>query len=84
MKVIGVEIKQDRLYLHYVSEHDKIVDQRVAVVQWKKNPVLLRLVKAFAEILSQYLLGDNTNLEKLTGIDLEQLFKDLLDDDTTM
>lgn len=83
MKVIGVELKQDRLFIHYVSETDKTVDTRVAIVHWKANPALKRLVQAFGEAASQYVLGNNKNLEKLSSVDLTQLFKDLLSDDTT-
>ncbi len=81
MKVIGVEIKRDVLFIHYVEEKDKIVETRIAAIHWKTNPALAKVVQAFAEIVSNYALTGNKNLEKLSGTDLTKLFKDLLEDD---
>lgn len=81
MKVIGVEIKRDVLFIHYIEEKDKIVETRIAAIRWKTDIALTKVVKAFAEIVSNYALTSNRNIEKLSGADLTKLFKDLLDDD---
>ena len=81
-KVVGIDVNKNLILIHYVEEGDKIVDERIAAVRWKANPALQRLVQAFAEAASQYILGGNKSLEKLEGEDLGQLFKDLLDEDT--
>ncbi|KKM04490.1 hypothetical protein LCGC14_1763700 [marine sediment metagenome] len=78
MKVIGVEIKRDVLFIHYTEEKDKIVETRIAAIHWKTNPVLAKVVQAFAEVVSNYALSGNRNLEKVETEQLEQLFNDLL------
>ncbi len=80
-KIVGIDLSKTLILIHYVEDEDKIVDERIAAVKWKENPALQRLVQAFAEVASQYILGGNNNIEKLEGEDLTQLFKDLLDDD---
>lgn len=80
-KIVGIDLNSNLILIHYVESDDKIIDERVAVVQWKKNPTLQRLVLAFTQASSQYILSGNNNIEKLESIDLEQLFRNLLDDD---
>lgn len=80
-KVVGIDLNKTLILIHYVEDGDKIVDERIAAVKWKANPALQRLVQAFAEAASQYILGGNKNIENLEGEDLTQLFRDLLDDD---
>ncbi len=80
-KIVGIDLNKNLLLIHYIEAGDKIIDEKIAVIRWKKNPALQRLVQAFAEAASQYVLGGNNNIEKLEGEDLGQLFKDLLEED---
>jgi len=81
MKVTGVELKGAILLIHYVNGKDEIVDERIVAIRWKKNPVLIKVVQAFAEVVSTYVLTNNKNLDKLETKQLEQLFEDLLNED---
>lgn len=81
-KILAVDLNKDLILIHYIEDGDKIVDERIAAIRWKANPALQRLVQAFAEAASQYVLGGNKSLEKLEPIDLNRLFKDLLDEDS--
>ena len=80
-KIVGISLFKQLILIHYVEEDDKLIDERIVAVKWKANPALQRLVKAFAEIASNYILGGNNSLDKLEGEDLTQLYKDLLDDE---
>lgn len=80
-KVVGISLNKSLILLHYVEDGDEIIDEKIAAIKWKSNPTLRRLIQAFAEAASQYILGGNKSLEKLESEDLTQLFKDLLDDD---
>ena len=80
-KVVGIGLNRNLILIHYVEDGDKIVDERIVAVKWKANPALQRLVQAFATAASEYVLIGNKNIEKLESIDLDQLFKDLLDEE---
>lgn len=80
-KVVGIDLNKNLILIHYVEDGDKIIDERIVAVKWKANPALQRLVQAFAEVASQYILGGNKSLDKLESEDLNQLFDDLLDED---
>lgn len=80
-KVVGIGLNKNLLLIYYTEDGDKIIDEKIAVIRWKVNPTLKRLVEAFAEIVSNYILGKNKNLDKLEGEDLTKLFDDLLDED---
>jgi len=80
-KIVGIDLNKNLILIHYVEDGDGVVDERIAVIRWKANPALQRLVQAFAEAAAQYVLGSNKSLEKLEPIDLNQLFEDLLDED---
>ena len=80
-KIVGIDLNKNLILIHYVEEGDDMVDERIAAIRWKANPALQRLVQAFAEAASQYVLGSNKSLEKLELVDLTQLFEDLLDEE---
>ena len=80
-KIVGIDLNKNLILIHYVEDGDDKIDERIAVIRWKANPALQRLVQAFAEAASQYVLGGNKSLEKLEPIDLNKLFEDLLDED---
>jgi len=81
MKPVGVELKNDLLLVHCESEESDIVDYNVVVVKWKANPTLAKLVHAFQEVASTYILTDNKSLDEVEKETLEQLFRELLRDE---
>lgn len=77
-----INIQNEVLVLSYVDTEDEKVDERAIVIQWKKNPTLIRLMGGFYEILGKYLLEGNNNLDNLSKEQMDDLFKRLLDDGT--
>jgi len=83
-KILGhINLQNDVLVINYVDTEDEKVDERAIVIQWKKNPTLIRLMSSFYEILGKYLLEGNGNLDNLSKEQMDELFKRLLADDGT-
>ena len=83
-KVVGITLTKQLLLIHYIKpEEESKVDEYIAAVKWKANPTLAKLVQAFAEVVSNYVIGNNKSVENISILDMEQLFKDLLSGEDT-
>lgn len=78
--ITGIDLTKDLVLIHYVDSEDEKIDEQIAAVKWKANPGLRKVVQAFAEVVSNYILIGNVNVEKLNSGELENLFRDLLSD----
>lgn len=83
-KVVGITLTKQLLLIHYIKpDEDSKVDEYIAAIKWKANPTLAKLVQAFAEVTSNYVIGNNKSIENVSMIDMEQLFRDLLTGEDT-
>ena len=68
-KVIGIDLYKNLIFIHYIDDDNKIIDEKIATIRWKTNPALKRLVQAFAEVASHNISNKkpfNTIAERLS------------------
>ena len=83
-KVVGITLMKQILLIHYIKPGEESkVDEYIAAIKWKANPTLAKLVQAFAEVVSNYVIGNNKSIENVSMVDMEQLFRDLLSGEDT-
>ena len=77
-RLTQVEFKGDTLVLRYKDDADEGIEERAIIVKWKDHPPVVNLMKAFMEVVGGYFLSDNKGLTGVTQLELEDLFKKLL------
>lgn len=75
-----IEFTGDQLVIKYTDDTDKLVSERAILVKWSDHPPIVKVVRAFQEVIATYFLTENHNLAQLPAESLEELFRQLLKD----
>ena len=81
--ITGVAVQGDILQIHYRDDTSDDIDERVAIIRWKRHPKMAKLIQEFEKIVGVYFLTSNKNLDRLDDADIEDLLRNLLRDDET-
>ena len=73
-----IEFTGDQLIIRYTDDTDKLVNERAILVKWSDHPPIVKVVRAFQEVLGTYFLTENKNLSLVPEESLEELFRQLL------
>lgn len=79
--VTHVTLQGDVLTIYYTDTDDPRVDERAAIIQWKKHPKVVKLVQGFFEIIGTYFLTTNKNLDSLGDQEIDELLRRLVRDE---
>jgi len=75
-----IELVNDQLIIRYTDDTDKIAAERAMIIKWPDHPAIVKLFKAFQEVLGTYFLTENQNLDNVPEAELDELFKKLLEE----
>lgn len=74
-------VQGDMLQIHYRDDTNDDIDERVALIRWKRHPKIVKLITEFEKIVGVYFLTSNKNLDQLDDADIEDLLRKLLRED---
>lgn len=79
--VTNVVLQGDLLTIQYTDSDDPSVDEKAAIIRWKRHPKIIRLVQGFFGIVGTYFLTPNKSLDAMGDADLDALLRRLLQED---
>jgi len=79
--VSSITIQGDVLTIHYTDSDDLVIDEKAAIIKWKKHPKIVKLMQGFFEIIGTYFLTENKSLGTLEDEQIEELLRRLVQDE---
>ena len=79
--VSHITIQGDLLTIYYTDSEDPSVDEKAAIIRWKKHPKVVKLIQGFFEIIGTYFLTPNKNLDTLEDAEIDDLLRRLVQDE---
>jgi hypothetical protein len=79
--VSHITLQGDILTIYYTDSEDPSVDERAAIIRWKKHPKVIKLVQGFFQLIGEYFLTENKSLDALADEQIDDLLRRLVQEE---